>query len=190
MTILSQFYAIKKHKYHCDLSGDYQKKNITTALTAINELKLLGIKIDQTAIIEGLKNIKASTFFIGRWMIMGRKPMAIFDSAHNEGGIKELVLQLKKLKFDHLHFVYGTVADKDITHILSMLPARAAYYFCRPDIPRGKDASELQKEATIQKHKGSVYPSVKKALKTALSQAKKNDLVLVSGSIFVVAEVI
>jgi dihydrofolate synthase/folylpolyglutamate synthase len=82
------------------------------------------------------------------------------------------------------------VADKNITHILSMLPKKATYYFCKPNIPRGKEVNDLQNEASINKLKGNVYLSVKKALKAALTQAGKNDLVVVSGSIFVVAEVI
>jgi dihydrofolate synthase/folylpolyglutamate synthase len=183
-------FSLDQKKYHCDLSGDYQKKNITTALAAIINLRSRGIVISDSAIRKGLSAVKASTFFIGRWMLMGKKPMVIFDSAHNEGGIKELVAQVRKLQFDHLHFVYGTVADKDITHILSMLPKKATYYFCKPDIPRGKEATNLQKEAEAHKLKGNIYPSVKKAYKEALSKAAKGDLVLVSGSIFVVAEVV
>ena len=183
-------FSFAKKQYKSDLSGDYQKKNICTALAAIKALQSQGIPIKETAIKNGLRSIKESTYFIGRWMIIGKKPMVIFDSAHNEGGIKELVSQIKKLSFEQLHFVYGTVADKDITHILSLLPSKAIYYFCKPDIPRGKDVNDLSKEAIAQKLKGSSYPSVKKAYKAALTQAKKNDLVLVSGSIFVVAEVL
>ena len=183
-------FILTKKQYHSDLSGDYQKKNITTALAAIKNLQSQGIEIKDSSITKGLVNVKSSTYFIGRWMVMGKKPIIIFDSAHNEGGIKELVSQIKKLKYDNLHFVYGTVADKDITHILSMLPKKAIYYFCKPDIPRGKEVADLQKEAAAYKLKGSAYPSVKKAYKAALSQASKNDLILVSGSIFVVAELV
>jgi dihydrofolate synthase/folylpolyglutamate synthase len=184
-----QFTLRNKH-YNSDLSGDYQKKNITTALAAIKNLQTQGINITEKAIRQGLGQVNPSTYFIGRWMVMAKKPMVIFDSAHNEGGIKELVSQIKKLQFDHLHFVYGTVADKDITSILSMLPVKATYYFCKPDIPRGKEIDDLQKEASAQKLNGNSYTSVKKAYKAAISQAQKNDLVLVSGSIFVVAELI
>ncbi len=176
--------------YKTDLTGDYQKKNITSALAAIQQLQADGVKIADSAIAKGLKQVKTSTYFIGRWMVMSKKPLVIFDSAHNEGGIKELAAQLRKLTYDHLHFVYGTVSDKDITHILSLLPKKATYYFCKPDIPRGKDAVELQSEAAAQKLKGAVYTSVKRAYKTALAQADKNDLVVVSGSIFVVAELV
>jgi dihydrofolate synthase/folylpolyglutamate synthase len=183
-------FTLYKKKYQSDLSGDYQKKNITTALAAIKNLQEQGTQIKEAAIKKGLNSVKASTYFIGRWMVMSKAPMVIFDSAHNEGGIRELVSQIKKLKYTHLHFVYGTVADKDITHILSLLPKKATYYFCKPDIPRGKAAADLQQEAALHKLKGDGYTSVRKAYKTTLSQAQKGDLVLVSGSIFVVAEVI
>jgi dihydrofolate synthase/folylpolyglutamate synthase len=146
--------------------------------------------IGASAIKKGLANVKSSTYFIGRWMIMGQKPLIIFDSAHNEGGIKELVAQIKKIKFNQLHFVYGTVADKDISHILSILIKKANYYFCKPNIPRGKEVEDLVREAITHKLKGDAYPSAKKAYKAAISMASKDDLVIVSGSIFVVAEVI
>lgn len=176
--------------YKSDVTGAYQKKNITTALAAVQQLKDGGVKISDAAISKGLKQVKSSTYFIGRWMVMSKKPLVIFDSAHNEGGIRELTAQLRRLEYGQLHFVYGTVSDKDITHILSLLPKKANYYFCRPDIPRGKDATELQQEAMAQKLKGEVYSSVKKAYQAALANAKKNDLVVVSGSIFVVAELV
>jgi dihydrofolate synthase/folylpolyglutamate synthase len=183
-------FTLHKKKYRSDLTGEYQKKNITTAVAAIKVLQSIGVNISETALTKGLKSVKTSTYFIGRWMITGRKPMIIFDSAHNEGGIRELIAQIKKIKSDHLHFVYGTVSDKDITHILSLLPTRATYYFCKPNIPRGKDVSDLQQEAAQHNLKGDTYTSVRKAFKAALSNAKKDDLILVSGSIFVVAEVI
>jgi dihydrofolate synthase/folylpolyglutamate synthase len=183
-------FTLDKKAYSSDLSGDYQKKNITTALAAVRELQAQGVTISSSAISKGLKNIKSSTYFIGRWMVMSKKPQVIFDSAHNEGGIKELTAQLKKIPYKQLHFVYGTVGDKDITNILSLLPKKAIYYFCKPDIPRGKDINELDSEASAQRLKGTAFQSVSKAYKMALSQAGKDDFVLVSGSIFVVAEVL
>jgi len=183
-------FTLNKKQYRSDLSGDYQEKNIATALAAVKTLQSHGISINESAIKKGLNTVKSSTYFIGRWMVMGKRPMVIFDSAHNEGGIKELVAQIRKLKLGHLHFVYGTVADKDLSHVLSMLPTKATYYFCKPNIPRGKDLADLQNEAGRYRLKGDVYPSVRKAYKAALSNAGKDELVIVSGSIFVVAEVL
>jgi len=176
--------------YKSDLQGAYQKKNINTALAAIEILKQQGVKVSGKAIKKGLQHVIKNTSFIGRWMVMHKKPFTIFDSAHNEGGLKELTKGIAKLEFEQLHFVYGTVGDKDISANLASLPKKATYYFCKADIPRALDAEELKKQAAKYKLKGEAYPSVNKALKAAQKQAGKNDLILVAGSVFVVAEVI
>lgn len=175
-------------KYISDLKGSYQQKNIPTALAAIGVLQQQGIVISTTAIKLGLKNVAKNTAFIGRWMVVNKKPLMVFDSAHNEGGIKELVKQLPTNR--NIHFVFGTVADKDISKVLSLLPKKAQYYFCKANIPRGLSATELQQQATQFKLKGETYPSVKAAYKAARNAAGKTDMVLVSGSVFVVAEVL
>lgn len=180
----------ERHKYESDLVGPYQNKNLQTAVIAIKVLQQSGVEVGEKAIKKGLKNVRTNTNFIGRWMVVAKKPTVIFDSAHNEGGLLELKKGLKNIKYKHLHFVYGTVADKDISNILGLLPKKAAYYFCKANIPRGLSAIELQEKAAAYKLKGESYKSVKSAYKAALSNASTGDLVLVSGSVFVVAEVL
>jgi dihydrofolate synthase/folylpolyglutamate synthase len=180
----------KNKLFSSDLTGQYQFKNIATALCAIEVLKEAGVRITEKAIRSGLKKVKENTYFIGRWMVRQQKPMIIFDSAHNEGGLKSLVQQIKQLSFEKLHFVYGTVADKDLSKIFPLLPKKANYYFCKPNIPRGKNETELLNEALAAGFKGEAFSSVKKAFKTAQNNAGKHDAIVVSGSIFVVAEVL
>jgi len=181
---------LKKKNYKTDLTGSYQQKNITTALMAVKVLQQSGIKISEKVIERGIKHVTTNTSFIGRWMIMKKKPLIVFDSAHNEGGIRELNLTLKTQHFKHLHFVYGTVSDKDISPVLALLPKIATYYFCKADIPRGLDAKELKQQASKFNLKGETYSSVKQSFKTAKKNAKKDDMILVSGSVFVVAELV
>ncbi len=173
-----------------DLSAAYQSKNVTTALAAVLQLRSLGLTISDEHIRTALSNVGGLTNFIGRWMVRQQNPLVIFDSAHNEGGIRELIAQLSTLTYHTLHFVYGSVADKDITPILQLLPKQATYYFCRPDIPRGKDVMLLQQEAALQQLNGNAYNSVNEAYQAALVNATADDCVLVAGSIFVVAEVL
>ena len=181
---------IGEHKFKTDLKGIYQLKNIPTALMAIDVLKKNGVKISNQAIAKGLKHVAKNTSFIGRWMVMGEKPLIVFDSAHNEGGVKELKQEIRNTKYETLHLVFGTVADKDISKVLSLLPKDAKYYFCKADIPRGLHAEELKQQAGKFKLTGDVYSSVKQAFKAAKQNASKKDLVLVAGSVFVVAELI
>ena len=189
-SVISTTFYIAGTKYQTDVHGEYQKKNITTALCAITTLASTGVKIKPNAVKKGLKDISKSTYLIGRYMLVDAAPTVLLDSAHNEGGIKELMAQIKTLSFKKLHLVYGTVADKDLNAILSLLPSEATYYLCKPNIPRGKEVAALLSETTAKGLNGTTYKSVKSAYKAAKQAASKNDLVLVCGSIFVVAEVL
>ena len=181
---------ISSADYSTDIKGPYQSKNIITALMAVEVLKKQGIKISHKAIRQGLKHVAKNTSFIGRWMVMNKKPIIIFDSAHNEGGLRELIAGINEEKYKTLHFILGTVSDKDISKILSLLPKTAQYYFCKANIPRGLDAEQLKTQAALFRLKGETFPSVKAAFKAAKSRAGKKDMIVVSGSVFVVAEVL
>ena len=183
------FYAKSKYNFTTDLSGNYQKKNIQTALAALLILDNL-FKVSEKAKRNGLLKVRDNTMFIGRGMRIKEKPLVILDSAHNEAGIRELNQLLNSTSFNNLHFVFGTVSDKDLSKILPLLPTRAQYYFCKADITRGMDPKSLGAKAIFYGLKGSVFPSVDAAYAQALVQAEDQDLIIVSGSIFVVAEVL
>jgi dihydrofolate synthase/folylpolyglutamate synthase len=123
-------------------------------------------------------------------MKLQEKPLVIADSAHNEAGITELNTVIQTTTFKRLHFVFGTVSDKDLTKVFPLLPSNAQYYFCKANIPRGMNADDLQEAAHEFKLEGKAYSNVKEAYNAALTEASKEDLIVVSGSIFVVAEVI
>jgi dihydrofolate synthase/folylpolyglutamate synthase len=183
-------YASEKKSYKTDLEGIYQKENSTTCLTAIESLQNMGWKIPESSIKKGLANTIKNTSLLGRWQLISTSPATICDIGHNEDGIKQICRQLKNIKYDHLHFVYGTVNDKSLDEILTLLPQDAKYYFCRPNIARGLDEIELQEKADNKGLKGKAYSGVKEALETANKNATKDDLIFVGGSAFVVAEVI
>ena len=121
---------------------------------------------------------------------MSRSPLTIYDTGHNEAGIIEIINQLNSISFHKLHFVFGVVKDKDISNILPILPKNATYYFCRADIPRALNEEELKRQAKVAGLTGEAYPSVNEALTAAQKNARKEDLIFVGGSTFVVAEVL
>ena len=86
--------------------------------------------------------------------------------------------------------VLGFVNDKELSVILEMLPKNAQYYFVCPNVPRGLAAEQLRLLAEEYKLIGDSFASVSKGLKGAISKAKKDDLVYVGGSTFVVAEIV
>ena len=184
-------YKNKVYKLKTDLTGVFQKENMQTALASLfflKENKML--KLKKKNIFEGIKNIQKDTFFIGRNMLLNKKPVIIADSAHNVAGIKELVKQINKTTYNNLHFVYGTVSDKDIDAIFSLLPKKAGYYFCKPNIIRGMETNILQEKAMNFGLENNCFKSVVLAFDKAKDNASENDLIIVGGSIFVVGEVL
>ena len=114
----------------------------------------------------------------------------ICDTAHNKEGLQYVMRQLTSENARKIHIVLGVVNDKKLQEILNYFPQEACYYFCKPNVPRGLNAIELQKEAACFHLDGEVYDSVKEAFETAISAAQAEDLIFVGGSTFVVAEVV
>ena len=169
--------------------GDYQRKNLQAVLQAVEWLQP-GQAVGEHQLRAGLRELRERTRFLGRWQVLGRNPLALCDSAHNEAGLKLAMSELERLDYQRLHIVYGMVNDKDPNKILHLLPPSAKYYFARPDIPRGLGAEALQRAAGSAGLHGSTYESVAGALQAARSAAEPEDLIYVGGSIFVVAEVV
>jgi dihydrofolate synthase/folylpolyglutamate synthase len=171
-----------------DLKGDYQKKNSITAYTAVKELQSLGFKISSENINQGLLSVISNTGLQGRWQQINTHPKVICDTAHNKEGLRYVINQLKKEPYNKLHIVLGFVSDKKLDDLLALFPSDANYYFCKPNIPRGLDEKSLIQEASLFHLSGNTYLSVKEAYAAALSNSKKEDLIFIGGSTFVVAE--
>ena len=177
--------------YPSVLKGDYQNQNKKTVLQTIQILNSQNeFNITETNIIDGLLKVIKNTGLFGRWQQINEFPKVICDTAHNKHGLTIVLHQIQNEIFDTLHFVLGVVNDKDLDDILPLFPKKATYYFCKPDIPRGLDASFLQQKALEFGLIGEVYNSVSEAYNKALKAAKKSDFVYVGGSTFVVAEIL
>jgi len=181
----SVFYA-KQNEVKFNVPN-YQKENINTSISAI---KILDWKISNQEINDGIKNVNQNTGLRGRWETLSKNPKIICDTGHNVDGISNIINQLKQIKFNKLHIVFGTVNDKKINDILNLLPKDAKYYFCKAKIDRALNAVKLKSIANEYKLIGESFESVEKALLNAKNNAKKEDLIFIGGSTFVVAEVI
>ena len=84
--------------------------------------------------------------------------------------------------------MYGTVNDKNFDKILSLLPKDAKYYFCKPNIERGLNTDDLQRKAKKYQLLGNNFDSVSNAIYKAKENQKKEDILFIGGSTFVVAE--
>ena len=180
----------KQHYYRTDLKGIYQKMNINTCVSAIHELKNIGWEISKKNIEDGLLNCIKNTELRGRWEIISKVPLTICDTAHNLDAMKYVVKQINQQKYLKLHFIFGASEDKDLVKIIKILPKEAIYYICKPNVERGLDTDVLSKYFTDMNMKFHSYENSIVALKTAKKNANKKDLIIISGSTFLVAELI
>lgn len=182
------FASESDENYATDLLGDYQKSNVKTAVSTIQNLQ--GFQILKENIAKGLINVSKNTNLKGRWQIVKEAPKVICDTAHNKEGLQIVLNQLQNENHQNLHIVLGVVTDKKLEEVLPLFPVTATYYFCKPDVPRGLSEKELQLKANSFNLKGEIFPSVKKAFQKALLNANQEDIIYVGGSTFVVAEII
>ncbi len=170
------------------LSGNYQTKNIATVSQAVELLRNMGYNITDTSFKIGVESVIIDTGLHGRWEVVSTSPTIICETAHNEDGIRNLIEKIESMDYYVLHMVYGCVNDKDYEKILSMLPRRAKYHFCTPSVPRGLNVDELYDSAISLGLNGEKYYSPKDAIDTAIAEAKWGDIIVITGSIFLVAD--
>ena len=175
--------------YKLDLTGIYQRKNLLTVLETCTQLINLGWKIEEATIHSALRQVKKLTGLHGRWEQINAAPAVFLDVAHNIDGISQLLQQIEVTAHNNLHIIIGMVRDKEIDKILALLPQTARYYFTKAQIPRAYPEQDLFRKAEKAGLNGAHFPNVNAALLDALSHAKPDDLVVICGSVYLVAEV-
>lgn len=172
------------------LEGSYQLFNEKTSFGILLQLQKLNWNISNENIAEGFLRVIENTHLMGRWQVLATEPLTVAEVAHNEEGITFLVEKLKTLSFQKIHMVIGMVNDKDHSQVLSLLPKKAEYYFVQAEIPRALPKEELQAKASDFMLKGNCYPNVHSGLDAAKAASSKDDLIVITGSIFTVAEIL
>tara|TARA_B100000686_G_C16806178_1_gene990719 strand:- start:12805 stop:14019 length:1215 start_codon:yes stop_codon:yes gene_type:complete len=175
-------------KFDTDLAPNYQRLNINLAEHVITHLKFFKVSDKEKKL--ALKNVKQLTNFIGRWDILEINPRVVVDIAHNLEGFVSLRDQLLNEKYEKLHIVIGFVKNKMVNQLLPILPSSAKFYFCSPNIDRGMNLDKLCDIGSKMSISFKSFNSVKLALNKAKENATSKDLVLVTGSTFVVAEIL
>ncbi|MCD8411705.1 bifunctional folylpolyglutamate synthase/dihydrofolate synthase [Tenacibaculum finnmarkense] len=182
------FASDQDYSYKTDLLGDYQSKNVKTAVKAIRQLK--DFVVSEQNIKNGLLKVVENTNLKGRWQILQQHPKVICDTAHNKEGLIYTLAQLKNEQYKNLHIVLGVVSDKDLAAILPMFPQNARYYFCKPNIIRGLSEKKLKDTAEVFNLTGDLFGSVNEAFEVSKTQANSKDCIYIGGSTFVVAEIL
>lgn len=183
-----------------DLQGEYQRKNLRTALAA---LEVLGIAPAMCDIKNAIIHAAARMDFHGRWEKIQDNPYMLCDIGHNEHGLKYNFAQLERMMssgdFSRLYLVYGSVADKDVDAALRLLPKYAVCIFTQANSKRALAAAEIEEKYLAHcvesgRAPGEVHvtASVPEALNLAcaLAAREKAPLVYVGGSTYVVSEAV
>ena len=174
------------------LAGSYQLKNLATVFEAVRQLSM---PLDRQVVEKGIAHVVDNTHLHGRWQVIGSNPLTICETAHNAPGIDAMLGKLATMHFSHLHIIYGCVNDKDYRKILTHLHTEFArlghpfdWRFSQPSVPRGLPVNELLAAANDLGIEGTSFAHVGDAIADARSTADADDLVLVTGSIFLIAD--
>ncbi|NYZ75843.1 bifunctional folylpolyglutamate synthase/dihydrofolate synthase [Candidatus Micrarchaeota archaeon] len=167
-------------KLKVPLLGGHQIENAALSVLAAEQLG-----IEEKYIRSGLQKAK----WPGRLEIMQRKPLLVMDSAHNPPAMRILRNSLKLFKYDKLILVIGVMKDKAIGDILREIAPAADYIIInKPNLERAAQPEVIMNEAKKYGKQVKIVEDVKASVKYAKSLAGKKDMVLVTGSIYMLSE--
>ena len=172
-----------------DIKAKYFLKNIPGILEVLLQLKKKGWQISPDQMISGLGKITTLTGLKGRFQILSNAPKVIVDVSHNLEGITELIEQVNLLKPEQLHIIYGAAKDRNIDEIFNQFPKKAQYYLTTGNNSRLmnlKSLVQIAEKNSLEKHE---FLNVNLALTFVQSIADINDVILITGSTFIIGEI-
>ncbi len=173
----------------CDLSASYQADNLKTALAAYmiaNEPWEESVLV--SILRRGLADISRRTGMIGRWQQIQDSPVVIVDGAHNEQAFEHLVKEIERRGPDHCIVLLGFSADKDVQALIDMLPAVKRKLFTSAAMSRAMSKEQFQEISGSGDFEMIENSSL--ALSQAIALADEDDVVICSGSIYLVGELL
>lgn len=177
-----------REKYDIILSllGKHQLLNCAVALNTIEELINQGVIIKKQSIISALSKVE----WHGRLEAMNNNPLVVIDGAHNIDGIKKLKDSVDRhFKYDKMILILGILADKQVEEMVKTIAVEAEKVIAvTPNSERAQLAEELK--AVIEKYnvKCEAVQDYKEAYLTALNYCDKDDLLLISGSLYMIGD--
>jgi dihydrofolate synthase/folylpolyglutamate synthase len=183
------YYGINKRYSGLKLSltGRHQIENAALALAAIEVLTAKGVSISDTSVVEGLRDVR----WEGRLELVSRNPGIVVDGAHNPAGISSLCSSLlTDFSYRRLIVVFGVLRDKDYGGMLKkLLPLVDKIVLTKPKVERAACTEDLLSVALLHHGNIEVVDDSAEALDRALFLAGADDLVCVTGSLYLVGEI-
>ena len=183
------YYGINKRYsgLRISLTGRHQIENAALALAAIEVLTAKGMGISDTSVVEGLIDAR----WEGRLELVSHNPRIIVDGAHNPAGISSLCRSLlADFSYRRLVVVFGVLYDKDYVGMLKrLMPLADKIVLTKPKETRAASAEDLLSVASLRHGHIEVVDDPGEALARARSLAGADDLVCVTGSLYLVGEI-
>ena len=172
-----------------NLLGKHQAYNAAIAIMAFAVfLQKTDRKINKQKIFRALTNVN----WQGRMQIISQKPTVIIDGAHNEEGIKALKNNLIEIfPNKKIYFVLAILRDKKLeTIIKDVCSVSYKVYISKNKSNRAAEIEDQVEFVKLYNKPYEVHEDVITAVKKAISDADENDIVMVSGSLYTISEVI
>jgi dihydrofolate synthase/folylpolyglutamate synthase len=166
------------------LFGEHAARNAAAAVASVEAL--LGQALDRDATREALAGVTSP----GRLEVVGRSPLVILDGAHNPAGAEALASAMREFfTWERLHLVLAVSANKDVDGMLAELaPLADVVYAAKNQSDRAGEAATIAAQLGAQGKPAQVFESVAEAVETARAAAERGDCVLVTGSLYTVAD--
>ena len=173
-------------KIRLSLIGLHQLRNAATAVTVCEVLQSeYGVSIPREAVYTGLSEV----VWPGRLELLSLKPKVLLDGAHNVDGAEALTQAIPLYTRDRLILCLGMLADKEREKVVTMLvPLADEIIITRPDSPRAGDWKALGSLAEQHGRPVTCIENPKEAVIFALSRLGENDMLCVTGSIYMLAD--
>ena len=168
------------------LTGSFQRNNAGLALSACLKLKERGLKIEEKHLRKGLETVS----WEGRLETVSSHPTVVLDCAHNEESVRNMTLELREnFKFSRCFVVLGLMQDKKIDEVIKILSQLGDHFSLVPiNPPRGEAPDKLAEKLKIYNKPSQIFATVSDALQAVKQIASQNDLICITGSIFLVAK--
>lgn len=188
---LDKPYQLLKYNNEIDillpLLGEHQIINLSVAMQAIEVLNNKNIiDISIANIVKSIKNVS----WKGRLELLSNNPYVVIDGAHNIQGIKTLSRNIKKyFKYENLYLILGILADKDVEEMIKIItPMAKKVYSVTPNSIRGELAESLKDEVSKFNKNCKAFDKYEEAYLEALNDASEKDLILASGSLYMIGD--
>ncbi|MFH0788852.1 MAG: folylpolyglutamate synthase/dihydrofolate synthase family protein [Pseudomonadota bacterium] len=172
-------------KLKVGLLGDHQIKNAALALTVVQCLHEK-YPLTEESIREGLQKVN----WPGRLEVLSPRPRLVLDGAHNPEAMRTLSQTIPRVfSYKKLTLIFGMMKDKDIGQTLNyMIPLADRVFLTRAEYDRSADPEALRPFIEKKNMPCTLFPTVPSAIKQALKVAGPEDLILITGSLFIVGE--